>query len=101
MQRSIVGWEQDEQGDWVALLACEHRQHVRHRPPFFERPWVEDPAGRAARVGAPLDCPLCDAGAPDDDGGDPACYAHLVCPECGAVLDGPGRHRPSCPAAGT
>ncbi len=32
----------------------------------------------------------------DDDvpeGGDPACWAHLVCPACGEV----GGHRPDCP----
>lgn len=30
-----------------------------------------------------------------DEGGDPACWAGLLCPECGAVLDG-GSHRPGC-----
>jgi tellurite resistance-related uncharacterized protein len=60
MQRSIAGWRSDEHGDWVALLDCGHRQHVRHRPPFFDRPWVEQVAGRAARLGTLLDCPLCD-----------------------------------------
>lgn len=24
----------------------------------------------------------------DDEGGESACFAHLICPECGAVLDG-------------
>jgi tellurite methyltransferase len=33
------------------------------------------------------------------EGGDPACWAGLLCPECGAVVDG-GFHRPFCPAAG-
>ena len=33
-----------------------------------------------------------------DEGGDPACWAGLLCPECGAVLDG-GPHRLDCPAA--
>jgi len=33
-----------------------------------------------------------------DEGGDPACWAGLLCPECGAVLDG-GLHPRHCPAA--
>ncbi len=60
MQRSIVGFHQDDDGDWVAELSCLHNQHVRHRPPFQNRPWVMDDSGRAGRIGAPLDCPLCD-----------------------------------------
>lgn len=60
MVRTIVGFHQDEVGDWVAELSCLHNQHVRHRPPFQERPWVLDPHTRRQRVGAPLDCPLCD-----------------------------------------
>ena len=24
----------------------------------------------------------------DTEGGDPACWAHLICPECGVVLEG-------------
>lgn len=32
------------------------------------------------------------------EGGDPACWAHLLCPGCGAVLtDG---HLPRCPVEG-
>jgi tellurite resistance-related uncharacterized protein len=60
MQRWIVGFHQDEDGDWVAELSCLHNQHIRHRPPFQERRWVLDETERAARVGAELDCPLCD-----------------------------------------
>jgi tellurite methyltransferase len=60
VQRSIVGFHQDDDGDWVAELSCLHNQHVRHRPPFQERAWVLDASERAARVGGPLDCPLCD-----------------------------------------
>ncbi len=60
MIRSIVGFHADADGDWVAELSCYHRQHVRHRPPFQERAWVLDEAGRAARVGTPIECPLCD-----------------------------------------
>jgi tellurite resistance-related uncharacterized protein len=44
----------------VADLSCLHRQHVRHNPPFRLAPWVLDEAGRASRIGADLDCPLCD-----------------------------------------
>ena len=60
MRRRIVGFEADEIGEWVALLDCFHRQHVRHRPPFRVAPWVEDEAGRTAHVGNELACPLCD-----------------------------------------
>lgn len=202
--RAITGYHRDEVGDWVAELSCGHNQHVRHRPPFQLRPWVLDAAGRAARIGAPLHCPLCDraelpetvqlaretpvwdeqtmpaglrrahrvaaatwgeivvrAGhlrfraatfppidvqlgpgatqpippeieheveplgpvrfsvrflavhrepaAPEVDehedasgaaGGDPACWAGLLCPECGAVISD-GYHRAGCPAATT
>jgi hypothetical protein len=58
--RRIVGFHQDEVGDWVAGLSCLHRQHVRHQPPFFDRPWVLDATQRHERVGTELDCPLCD-----------------------------------------
>jgi len=30
-----------------------------------------------------------------DEGGETSCYAHLLCLECGAVLDG-GDHRAGC-----
>ena len=89
MQRAIVGFHQDDEGEWVAELACAHQQHVRHRPPFFPEPWVLEPEGREERVGSPLDCLLC------DQGGEPACFAQLLCPDCGVVLDG-SPHRPGC-----
>ena len=60
MERTILGFSQDEAGAWVAHLSCLHSQHVRHNPPFRLAPWVLDDAERAARVGATLDCPLCD-----------------------------------------
>jgi hypothetical protein len=82
VQRAIVGFYLDDEGDWVAELACGHQQHVRHRPPFFPQPWVLEPAGREERLGTPLECRLC------DQGGEAACLAPLVCPECGVVLDG-------------
>lgn len=60
MQRAITGFTTDAAGDWVAQLACGHPQHVRHRPPFFSRPWVTTEEGRAGRIGQPLDCTRCD-----------------------------------------
>ncbi len=60
VQRTIRGFHQDEQGDWVAELDCGHTQHVRHAPPFQVRPWVLSADERAARIGSLRDCPLCD-----------------------------------------
>jgi tellurite resistance-related uncharacterized protein len=58
--RTIDGFHRDVDGDWVAELSCLHGQHVRHQPPFRDRAWVMDGAGRGARVGTPMECPLCD-----------------------------------------
>lgn len=60
MQRTIVGFHQDDDGDWVAELSCLHNQHVRHQPPFQDRSWIVEESGRAARIGAEINCPLCD-----------------------------------------
>ena len=60
MERAVTGFEQDEAGDWVALLECGHRQHVRHRPPWRERAWVLTAEGRRERIGSPLECRPCD-----------------------------------------
>lgn len=66
MQRDIVGFRRDEEGDWVAVLACGHGQHVRHKPPFINRPWVLTAAGRRAHLGQTLECLKCDRGEPAD-----------------------------------
>ncbi len=60
MKRKITGFHQDEHNDWVADLDCWHRQHVRHKPPFFNRPWVTSAAGRANMLGTELNCVRCD-----------------------------------------
>jgi tellurite methyltransferase len=59
IDRPIVGFHQDEVGDWVAELGCGHGQHVRHRPPFWNRPWVQTDEGRTEKLGALLPCVLC------------------------------------------
>jgi hypothetical protein len=60
MERKIVGYHQDEEGDWVADLDCGHGQHVRHQPPFINRPWVITEEGRRSKLGMVLNCVKCD-----------------------------------------
>jgi hypothetical protein len=60
MQRAIVGFHQDEHSHWVADLECGHTRHVRHDPPWENRPWVSTPEGRARFVGVMLNCVRCD-----------------------------------------
>ncbi|MBC7784052.1 MAG: DUF3565 domain-containing protein [Burkholderiales bacterium] len=57
--RTIVSFEQDDHGDWLARLNCGHTQHVRHQPPWMNREWVATEDGRAARVGNKLRCAKC------------------------------------------
>jgi Protein of unknown function (DUF3565) len=66
MQQRIVGYYQDEEKHWVAQLACGHNQHVRHNPPWTNRPWVVTQAGRDEMLRRRLDCVKCDVGAPRD-----------------------------------
>ncbi|WP_173049705.1 DUF3565 domain-containing protein [Nitrospira sp. KM1] len=60
MKQPIIGYHQDEQGDWVADLACGHGQHVRHHPPMTNRPWVLTVSGRQDHLGSFLDCKRCE-----------------------------------------
>lgn len=62
VERAITGYHRDDAGDWVAELVCGHDQHVRHRPPFQLRDWILADESRAARLGTPLECPLCQRG---------------------------------------
>lgn len=57
--RAITGFRQDDEGHWVAVLACGHTRHMRHRPPFQERPWVLTPEGRAGKLGVEVACRKC------------------------------------------
>jgi hypothetical protein len=43
----------------VADLACGHTQHMRHNPPWIERPWVMTPEGRQNYLGGTVDCRQC------------------------------------------
>jgi len=50
VKQKITGYRKDEQNDWVAELECRHLQHVRHSPPWVNRPWVESAAGREEKL---------------------------------------------------
>jgi len=41
-------------------LACGHTQHVRHDPPWQNRPWVLTEQGRKEKLGVMLECKKCD-----------------------------------------
>jgi hypothetical protein len=66
MEKRIVGYQQDEELHWMAELECGHHQHLRHQPPWTNRPWVTAPEGRASHLGNMLDCKKCDRGLPPD-----------------------------------
>jgi hypothetical protein len=65
--RAIIGFHRDEHDDWVAELDCGHNQHVRHSPPWQQRPWVISAAGRASHIGQKLHCKKCERGEPVDE----------------------------------
>jgi hypothetical protein len=57
--QAIVGYHVDEEGHWVADLACGHGQHVRHNPPWQNRPWTQSEEGRRRHLGEVLCCRKC------------------------------------------
>ena len=67
MKQKIVAYHKDEFDDWVAELECHHGQHVRHKPPFINRPWVVSLEGRNNNLGKTLNCIKCDDGTPEDN----------------------------------
>lgn len=60
MLRAITGFYEDVEGHFVAMLECGHEQHVRHKPPFIERPWVTSEEGRRGQIGTLIECRKCD-----------------------------------------
>lgn len=68
MKKKIVDFQLDEEGDWVARLECGHNQHVRHNPPWQNRPWIIKETGRQKHIGSQLNCKKCREGAPRDWG---------------------------------
>jgi hypothetical protein len=41
MKQKLTGFHLDRENHWVTELDCGHAQHMRHEPPWMERPWVE------------------------------------------------------------
>ena len=60
MQQAIIGFHLDDENHWVADLACGHGQHVRHNPPWQNRPWVMTEQGRKKKLGVRLECKKCE-----------------------------------------
>jgi tellurite resistance-related uncharacterized protein len=56
---AITGYHLDDEGTWVAELACGHAQHLRHEPPRWSCPWVLAAEGRSSHLGTKLACPAC------------------------------------------
>ena len=60
MLKAIAGYHTDDEDHWVAELQCGHFQHVRHQPPFINRPWVMTLVTRKKMLGQQLNCVKCD-----------------------------------------
>ena len=60
MRRAVIGFDQDDKGDWVAQLDCGHGQHMRHDPPWTVREWVTTEESRASHIGMEIECKRCD-----------------------------------------
>jgi hypothetical protein len=71
MLQPIVGYHRDDEAHWVAELRCGHNQHVRHDPPWINRPWTTHVEGRRSVLGRELACRKCDQGLPRDWHGEP------------------------------
>ena len=59
-KRKVIGFRQDDRGDWIVELECGHSQHVRHDPPWTLRPWTLTPESRSRFLGYELTCVDCD-----------------------------------------
>jgi tellurite methyltransferase len=60
MQRRILSFETDEDGDWRVRLDCGHQRHLRHDPPREVRPQLSDPHAREEAIGQEIECGRCD-----------------------------------------
>lgn len=63
MKQKIAAFHKDEEEQWVADLECGHKQHMRHDPPWMERPWILTKEGRQSKVGVEIECKRCEESA--------------------------------------
>ena len=59
MNQPVIAFHIDEEGDWIAHLACGHARHMRHNPPWLNREWVLTEEGRQNFLGQVLNCTKC------------------------------------------
>ena len=59
MERAILEFEKDEDGEWRVLLDCGHKRHLRHEPPREVRPELADPLAREQAIGQTIECGRC------------------------------------------
>jgi hypothetical protein len=64
---TIIGFRQDQDGHWIAELACGHTQHLRHQPPWQSRAWVLDASQRQQKIGQSFRCGWCAQAADNDN----------------------------------
>ena len=62
-KRTAVGFQQDDEGRWLARLDCGHDVAARHEPPWVDLLTEE---GRRNALGMSAACPKCASGAPKD-----------------------------------
>jgi len=58
-KRRIIDFHQDEFKDWIADLECGHSQHMRHNPPWQNRPWIIKKSSRQQQLGRLINCKVC------------------------------------------
>jgi len=60
VKRRVTGFHKDRVGDWAADLECGHTRHIRHQPPWANRPWLESKSGTEKFIGTEMECKTCE-----------------------------------------
>ena len=62
MHHAIIGYFQDEAGQWFAKLDCGHGQQLMQDAPAANNAWVQSQMGRDDKIGVLMICPKCISG---------------------------------------